>query len=98
MRLRALIMIEFLDNDWNHQINSIKMIHRQIKICEWSEHMLYRKIDHMTFFEYNSSRIIIIFAIILSLIHDFRIFNIMNNHISWHIFSTFKNVENWIHF
>jgi hypothetical protein len=65
-------MIEFLDNDWNHQINSIKMIHRQIKICEWFEHVLYRKTDHMTFFEYNSSRIIIIFAIVLSLIHDFR--------------------------
>jgi hypothetical protein len=67
-------------------------------MCEWFELVLYRKIDHMTFFEYNSSRIIIIFAIILSLIHDFRIFNIMNNHISWNIFSTFKNVENWIHF
>jgi hypothetical protein len=73
MRLRALIMIEFLDNDWSHQINWIKMIHRQIKMCEWSEHVLYRRIDHMTSFEYNSSRIIIIFAIVLSLIHDFRI-------------------------
>jgi hypothetical protein len=51
MRLRALIMIEFFDNDWNHQINSIKMIHRQIKICEWSELVLYRKTDHMTSFE-----------------------------------------------
>jgi hypothetical protein len=61
------------------------MIHRQIKKCEWSEHVLYRKTDHMTFFEYNSSRIIIIFAIVLSLILDFRILNIMNNHISWHM-------------
>jgi hypothetical protein len=51
MRLRALIMIEFLDTDWNHQINSIKMIHRQIKMCEWFEHVLYRKTDHMTSFE-----------------------------------------------
>jgi hypothetical protein len=75
MRLRALIMIEFFDNDWNHQINLIKMIHRWIKMCKWSEHMLYRKTDHMTFFEYNSSRIIIIFAIILLLIHDFRNFH-----------------------
>jgi hypothetical protein len=71
MRLRALIMIEFLDNDW-HQINSIKMIHRQIKMCEWFEHVLYRKTDYMTSLEYNSSRIIIIFAIVLSLMHDFR--------------------------
>jgi hypothetical protein len=85
MILRALIMIEFLDNDWSPQINSLKMIHRQIKMCEWSEHELYRRIDHMTFFEYNSSQIIIIFAIVLSLIHDFRILNIMSNHISWHI-------------
>jgi hypothetical protein len=30
---------------WNHQINSIKMIHRRIKMCEWSEHVSYRKID-----------------------------------------------------
>jgi hypothetical protein len=44
-------MIEFLDNDWSHQINSIKMIHRQIKMYGWSEHVLYRKIDHMTSFE-----------------------------------------------
>jgi hypothetical protein len=73
MKLRVSIMIEFLDNDWNHQINSIKMIHRQIKMCEWSEHVLYCKTDHMTSFEYNFSRIIIIFAIVLSLIHDFRI-------------------------
>jgi hypothetical protein len=98
MKLRALIMIEFLDNDWSHQINSIKMIHRQIKICECSEHVLYRKIDHMTSFEYNSSRMIIIFAIVLLLIHDFRILNIMSSHISWHILSTFKDVESWIHF
>jgi hypothetical protein len=48
MRLRALIIIEFLDNDWNHQINSIKIIHCQIKICEWSELVLYRRTDHMT--------------------------------------------------
>jgi hypothetical protein len=84
MRLRVLIMIEFLDNDWSHQINSIKMIHRQIKMCKWSELVLYRKTDHMTSFEYNSSRMIIIFAIVLSLIHDFRILSIMNSHISWH--------------
>jgi hypothetical protein len=50
MRLRAL-MIEFFDNDWSHQINLIKMIHRQIKMCEWSKHVLYRKTDHMTSFE-----------------------------------------------
>ncbi len=83
MWLRTWIMIEFLDNDWNHQINSIKKIYRQIKMCEWFELVLNRKIDHMTFFEYNSSRMIIIFAIVLSLIHDFRILSIMNNHISW---------------
>jgi hypothetical protein len=45
------------------------MIHRRIKMCEWSEHVSYRKIE---FFEYNSSVMIIIFAIVLSLIHDFR--------------------------
>ncbi len=45
---------------------------------------MYRRIDHMTSFEYNSSRIIIIFAIVLSLIHDFRTLNIMSSHISWH--------------
>jgi hypothetical protein len=84
MRLRALIMIEFLDNNWSHQINSIKMIHRQIKMCEWSELVLYRRADHMTFFEYNSSRTIIIFAIVLSLVHDFRILSIMSSHTSWH--------------
>jgi hypothetical protein len=84
MKLRALIMIEFFDDDWDHQINSIKMIHRQIKMCEWFKLVLYRKINHMTSFEYNSSRMIIIFAIILSLIHDFRILNIMSHHISWH--------------
>jgi hypothetical protein len=61
------------------------MIHRQIKMCEWSEHVLYRRTDHMTSFEYNSSRMIIIFAIVLSLIHGFRILSIMNNHISWQI-------------
>jgi hypothetical protein len=88
MRLRVLIMIEFFYDDWNHQINLIKMIHRQIKMCEWSELVLYRKIDYMTFFEYNSSRIIIIFAIVLSLIHDFHILNIMNNHISWQVIIT----------
>jgi hypothetical protein len=85
MRLRALKMIEFLDNDWSHQISSIKMIHRQIKLCEWSELVLYCKADHMTFFEYNSSQMIIIFAIILSLIHDFRILSTMSNYISWHL-------------
>jgi hypothetical protein len=85
MRLRVLIMIEFCDNDWNHQINSIKMIHRQIKMYEWYKHVLYRKINYMTSFKCNSSRKIIIFAIILSLIHDFRILNIMSSHISWHI-------------
>jgi hypothetical protein len=53
MRLRALIMIKFFDNDWSHQINSIKMIHRQIKMCESFEHVLYRKIDYMTSFDYN---------------------------------------------
>jgi hypothetical protein len=74
------------------------MIHRQIKMCEWSEHLLYRKTDHMTFFEQNFSRMIIIFAIVLSLIHDFRILNIMSNHISWHIFSILSNVESWIYF
>jgi hypothetical protein len=74
MRLRALIMIEFFNNDWNHQINVIKMIYRQIKLCEWFEHVLYRKTDYMIFFEYNSLRIIIISAIVLSLIHDFRNF------------------------
>ncbi len=41
---------------------------------------------------------IIIFAIVLSLIHDFRILDIMSNHISWHILSIFKNDESWIHF
>jgi hypothetical protein len=74
MILRALIMIEFFDNDWDHQINLMKMIHCQIKICEWFEHVSYRKTDHITFFEYNSSQIFIISAIVLSLIHDFRIF------------------------
>ncbi len=28
MKLRILIMIKFLDNNENHQINSIEMIHR----------------------------------------------------------------------
>jgi hypothetical protein len=73
MRLRALIMIEFFDNDSSHQINLVKMIHRQIKMRVWFEHLLYRKINHMTSFEYNSSRIIVIFAIVLSITHDFRI-------------------------
>jgi hypothetical protein len=86
MRLRALIMIEFLDNNWSHQINSIKMIYRQIKMCEWSELVLYRKTNYMTSFVYNSSRMIIILKTVLSLIHDFRILSIMNNHISWQIF------------
>jgi hypothetical protein len=58
------------------------MIHRQNKMCEGFKLELYRKIDHMTFFEYNSSRMIIILTIILSLIHEFRVFNIMINHIS----------------
>jgi hypothetical protein len=49
------------------------MIHRRIKICDWKKHVLYRKTDHMNFFEYNFFRIIVIFAIVLSLIHDFRI-------------------------
>ncbi len=40
------------------------------------------KINHITFFEYNFSRMIIIFTIILLLIHNLRIFNIMNNYIS----------------
>jgi hypothetical protein len=44
------------------------MIHRRIKMYEWSEHVSYRKID---FFKYNSSVMIIISAIVLSLIHDF---------------------------
>jgi hypothetical protein len=91
MRLRVLIMIEFLDNDWSHQINSIKMIHRQIKMCEWFKHVLYRRTDHMTSFEYNSSRIVIIFANVLSLIHDFRTLSIMGSHISWHISRTHNN-------
>jgi hypothetical protein len=42
--------------------------------------MLYCKTDYMTFFEYNSSRMIIIFAFVLSLMHDFRILNFMNNY------------------
>jgi hypothetical protein len=87
MRLRALIMIEFLDNYWSHQINSIKMIHRQIKMCEWFEHVLYRRTDHMTSFEYNSSRMIIIFATVLLLIHGSRTLSIMGSHTSWHLHS-----------
>jgi hypothetical protein len=82
MKLCVLIMIELFNNDWNHSINLIKMIHRQIKMCEWSEHVLYRRTNYMTSFEYNSSRIVIIFAIVLLLIHDFRILNIMCSHIS----------------
>jgi hypothetical protein len=92
MRLRALIMIEFLDNDWNHQINSIKMIHRQIKMCEWSQHVLYRRADHMTSFEYNSSRMIIIFATVLSLIHGSRLLDIMSSHTSWHDHDSFVSI------
>jgi hypothetical protein len=73
------------------------MIHRQIKMCEWSEHVLYRRIDHITSFEYNSSRIIIIFAIVLSLIHHFCILSIISNHISRQIvifISTRSNRKN----
>jgi hypothetical protein len=59
------------------------MIYRQIKMCKWFEHVMYRKIDHMTSFEYNSSRMIIIFAIVWLLIHDVCILSIMSSHISW---------------
>jgi hypothetical protein len=96
MSLRVLIMIEFLDNDWSHQINSIKMIHRQIKMCKWSELVLYRRTNYITFFEYNSSRMIIIFAIVLSLIHGFRILSIMSSHISWQ-YINHKMMNYWAH-
>jgi hypothetical protein len=86
-------MIEFLDNDWNHQIISIKMIHRQIKMCEWSELVLYRRTNHMTFFQYYSSRMIIIFAIVLSLIHDSRTLSIMSSHTSWQFDKKLQAVE-----
>ncbi len=60
IKLHALIMIKFFDNDENYQINSIKIIHRQIKMCEEFEFVLYCKINYITFFEYNSSRMIML--------------------------------------
>jgi hypothetical protein len=68
------------------------MIHRRIKMCKWSEHVSYRKIDL-------SSIILQLWSLFLrSFYHKyttFAIFSIMSSHITWHTLSAFKNVESW---